>query len=284
MIRIITLIGILATTLLAQDNPRGEFYIKEDVKGFLSFKEDYQRFSQQAISGINHSVFKENWGYSTIDFDSAGAPVDTFFVSDTNRLYQYSQFGPDILGMGFEIGAQYHQISSWLDIFFMPTQVSPVPSSIANPVGLWDIKWYRYGFDWMFGYMIAPPNSFVNVIPSAGFGFNLLNIHYASSYDLSWKSPPDPLMSLYSLGDRYYSTFGRDVTAQIEVRFNLGIGISLGGYAGTRMTWYDRITLESGGQEYIMNHDEMSGNAWFIGGKVTYTMQSISEKREKEKL
>ncbi len=283
------MVSLCALTALAtaQDNPRDEFYIKEQVKGFFSLKVDFQRFSDNAIGDINDAAFREDWGYNVVRYDSTNTPIDTGFFPDQERLFHYNQFGPNVLGMNVEIGAQYHQMVTWVDGFFMPTQVSPVPDTVNPevPSHLQSIKWFRYGFDWMFGYMLLPEKSFVNVIPSAGAGFSLLNMQFASEYDLSWTTPGDAVMASYPLGRRYYSTFGKNVTTQLEVRFNLGNGISVGAYGGARFTWYDRFSVEtSTSQTYILNHSELSGNAIFFGGKLTYTLPSVFETKEQNKL
>ena len=284
MIRnLILSILFVALCVSAQDNPRGEFYIKDQVKGFLSLKTDYQHFTAQSMSNLNAAIFREPWAYAYVGKDSAGV-ADTAWFNDTLRVHQYNQFGPSVLGMGFELGAQYHQLLTWFEIFLMPTQTSPVPN-IRVKTGLRDVEWSRYGFEWNWGWMLFAEQAKFNVIPAAGFGFSVIDVKFPSNYDLAWNAPTDAQMQLYTLEDRAYSTFGKTVSGQIEARFNLAGGISVGGYAGLRLAWYDAFVIEKGPSKiYPLTMNTYTGDAWFIGGKVTYTMHSVWESTEKEKL
>lgn len=279
MIRTITIASLLALPLFAQDNPRGEFYLKDEVKGFVSLHGELRGLTDNAIGDINGTAFKGPWGYSVLNADG-----DTVRSNDKARLYEYKQFGDRIIGLGFEVGAQYHQLSTWIDVYFNPTQESPVPKSLRNDTPeLQTVKWFQYGFDWMWGYMLAPEKSTINLIPSVGFGFSLLNMQFASNYDLYYTGAPDEEMQTYTMGNQYYSTFGKDAVGQVELRLNLGNGLSLGGFGGMRMTWYDRMFVENGEMDYFVS-DELVGHTWYVGGKVTYTMSSRAEDKAREKL
>lgn len=261
-----------------EDNKYGEFYLKDEVKGFISFHGELRGLTDNAIDDINKTAFQTRFGYTSVDGDG-----DTSFVRDTDLLH-YNQFGDRILGLGVEVGAQYHQLLTWFDFYFNPTQESKVPSSV-NDNYHYPVKWFQYGFDWMWGYMLAPEASPVNLIPSVGFGFSSLNMQFASQYSLSYNNASDKRMESYSMGRRYYSTFGKDVVSQMELRLNLGSGISLGGFGGFRFTWYDHFSIESGDtQNYFLNYDELVGHAWFVGGKITYTMSSRAEDKARERL
>jgi len=208
--------------------------------------------------------------------------VDTVTsLADSKRLYQYNQFSPNTLGMGLEAGVQYHQLFSWVDASFTPTQVSSVPGALKSDGDLHDVKWFRYGFEWMFGWGVLPENAKLNLIPSVGAGFSLLNMHFASNYQLV----DNDGLGLYTLSNRYYSTFGKSVKAQLELRFALSDRLSVGGIVGAQAIWYDNISLETvGATNYSVNYGEMSGNSWYVGGKVTWTLPSVTETRLKETL
>lgn len=279
--QVLSLLLLCATALSAQDNKYGEFYLKDQVKGFISLHGELRGLTDNAVGDINSAGFRGPWYYPTINQDG-----DTVLVSDAGRVHQYNQFGNRVLGLGFEIGARYHRLLTWFDIFFSPTQESEVPEGLeSGQPYLHSVKWYQYGFDWMWGYMLAPEESQINLIPSVGFGFSVLNMQFPSTYYLPYgDAPPDEEMETYSMGRRYYSTFGKDVTGQIEIRLNLGAGLSLGGFGGMRMTWYDRFYVESEEREYFLTYDELVGHAWFLGGKITYTMSSRSEDKERDRL
>ncbi|HSQ43131.1 MAG TPA: hypothetical protein VLM37_12695 [Fibrobacteraceae bacterium] len=276
----------LAVSGWSQDNPRGEFYLKEQVKGFISLKMNYERFSSNAINGVNDLAFNDDWGwayavdsnYNEVSMNSDDAE-DTLMSSDASSLDRYKRFGPNIPGFGVDFGAQYHQFNTWISAFFIPVQESKAPVSDRR-----DVQWYRYGFDWMFGWMLAPENSFVNIIPSVGAGISLLKMRFAANYNILYPYAEDDEMVVYTMGNRYYSAFGKSATAQVELRFNLAAGISVGAFAGGRYTWYDHMVFETESEEYFAPYTELSGNSWFIGGKITYTMKSIAEKKKREKL
>ena len=278
----------------ADENSSDEFYAKDQVKAFFSVKAQYEQLSSSAISAINYMAFGSGWGFASIGKDSLGN-ADTTWYQDS-RLRHYNQFGNNIMGLGLEFGGQYHQLITWLDVSFMPNQVSPVPTltgTQAQPYAkygdslpsLTDVEWNRYGFDLMLGYMLAPPTSPINIIPSLGVGFNLLNVQFASSYTLAYGNAPDANMADYSLGRRFYSDFGKDLVAQLELRFNLGVGISVGAYAGYKWIWYDRFIAETGSTSiyFLDATSEFSGDSWYLGGKVTYTLPSLFETKQKEK-
>lgn len=280
------LVLLLATASLAQENKYGEFYIKDEVKGFISLHGELRGLTDNAIGDINETAFKTPFHYVYVVEN--GDELDTVYDYDSDRLYQFKQFGDRIPGFGLEIGAQYHRLSTWFDIFFNPTQESEVPNDAFKngSQALRSVKWFQYGFDWMWGYMLAPEKSAVNLIPSVGFGFSVLNMQFAGRYDIAYGDVPEPdkEMSIYTMGRRYYSTFGKNVTGQMELRLNLGSGISLGGFGGMRMTWYDRFTVESGELEYFFNYGEIVGHTWFVGGKITFTMSSRAEDKARERL
>lgn len=285
---VLSTLALTATTLLAQENKFGEFYIKDEVKGFISIHGELRGLTDNAIGDINGTAFRTDFGYMTYDVDEESGDTLYYLQTDSRRLYEYKQFGDRIPSLGMEVGARYHRLSTWFDIYFSPTQESEVPNDNykVGAYALRSVKWYQYGFDWMWGYMLAPENSQVNLIPSIGFGYSVLNMQFAGRYDLWYQDVPEPdnRMESYSMGRRYYSTFGKDVVGQMEIRLNLGSGLSLGGFGGMRFTWYDKFYVESGELQYFFNYDELVGHAWYLGGKITYTMSSRAEDKAKDRL
>lgn len=282
-------LALTATLVSAQENKFGEFYIKDEVKGFISIHGELRGLTDNAIGDINGTAFRTHFGYTVYDVDEDTGDTLYYKERDSRRLYEYKQFGNRILGLGMEVGARYHRLSTWFDIYFNPAQESEVPDDNYKDDPnrpLHSVKWYQYGFDWMWGYMLAPENSQVNLIPSVGFGYSVLNMQFAGQYHIWYDKVPEPdkRMETYTMGRRYYSTFGKDVVGQMEIRLNLGSGLSLGGFGGMRFTWYDKFYVESGEAQYFFNYDELVGHAWFIGGKITYTMSSRSEDKAKDRL
>lgn len=269
--------GLGTFVMASEPNATGDFYEKEKIKAFFSFKGDMRVFHENLIADLNGLLFEVPWGNQT----------DTGYVSDP-YLSNYKPFKDKAIGLNAEVGAQYKQFLTWMDIHFMPTQVSEVPSSIPAAIRPYynDVKWYRYGFDWMFGYMLLPEKSIVNLIPSVGGGFSLLNVRFARKFDL-------PDVDTIGIYNKYYSSFGRAMNAQLELRFNLVGGVSIGAYAGIRVVRYDALTIEEEIKDdeeirYFVNTSyteyEYTGDELFGGVKLTYTLPSRWETRLRDKL
>lgn len=152
-----------------------------------------------------------------------------------------------------EIGAEYDQLRTWFDVDFMP--YSPKKGSA---------KWYTYGLSWMWGYKILPHNSFFNIIPSIGPGFELMNIR---------TSDADRVIS--SLGPSF------DVELELRVQFpQLSVGL-YGGYKVVRHDDWDVATKTAETDPWPYNGDINADKA-FIGIKVSWTMLNDFQKTEKD--
>lgn len=279
----ILLLLLLASQAWSQS--QAQFYDKSRVKGFISLKGDYRQMNDEGMDNLNDLLFESNW--SVYARDSLGQPDPTLgrFVPDT-QVRRFGRFEPQTIGLGVEVGAQYQKLMTWVDVHFMPSQVSPAPAATTDHgAPLWDVEWFSYGADWMWGWMLAPENSAINLIPSVGFGFSLLNVHFASSYELNYSNAESAQLKPYSLENTVYSTFGKSFNTELELRFTTGVGISLGGYAGYRVLRYDEFVLEEDGENrYIVGDPDQNHDSWFVGGKVTYTMPSVYENKQKDRL
>jgi len=155
-----------------------------------------------------------------------------------------------------DIGAEYNQLLTWFDINFMP---------LTQNKG--DTDWYEYGMTWMWGYKLLQQNSIFNIIPSAGFGFELLNIR-ASEYD------------------RVISCIGPSLNLELELRFQwsqFSAGI-YGGYKVVRQDGWDELSRAAGASSpfndvYVgdVNFDKV-----FAGVKFSWTMLNNFQKRLKD--
>lgn len=276
------LLGSLLVALVsAQDNSRGEFYVKDDVKGFMGLSLGYGMHSQSLISGVNNMAFTRGWKFIDVVEDSAGVK-DTVYYPDRVDLYQYNQFGLGALHGSVLLGAQYNKFLTWFDASFIPTQVSEVPAAVKATELVpfhHDVQWFRMGFNWMFGYEFLGGASPVTLIPAMGFGFSELAMRFAAPYDLSYQNAADKAMESYNLGDRYYSTSGKTFAADLEVRLRLTKTISLGVAANMEYNWYDHFTIETTkDMNYILNIGELGGA--FYGGalRIVYTLPSTNER------
>jgi hypothetical protein len=270
---------LLPGVLFAEDqvdyNPRGQFYLKEKIKPFFSVKGDVRMWDDEFIDYTNGILFERGWGNTR---------ADSSFMLDRS-LSQYGLFESQDIGMHFEAGVQYEQLVTWMDINWTMPQTSEKPAD-ENTFGgaLRDVKFFTYGADFMVGYMLAPPSSRINLIPAVGGGFSLYNVKFASNYEIYYGGDgTDDNLKPYFIQDRYYSTLGKTINAELELRLNLASGLSVGGYGGYRFGFYDGIVIERSDREdphmtYFIGSTSFSGHAYFFGGKLTYTLPSIMEK------
>lgn len=166
----------LANSSFAEAEPG--FYDKDHIRGFVSFGTDFRIMHDDFQSYVNHLAFVK--GGHTVSTDEG----DVFY---SGGKMKYNTFDDYYLGLHAIFGAQYKQFQTWIDMNFMPTQISERPSKTytAEAYGadgkvdymkfpLYDVKWYSYGADWMFGWKLFGENTFINLIPAVGFGFNLI--------------------------------------------------------------------------------------------------------------
>ena len=245
----IVALSLLTLTTGAFADVEEGFYEKDHVRGFISIGADYRGMRSEFQRYVNNMAFK-NWGYqeegkyyNTKD----SAWVDTTF-DFWSKLPGYSKFDDYYFGLHVNIGAQYKQFLTWFDINFMPMQTSErpqtrynvanqsseaqvTPSSITEP--LYDVEWFTYGADWMFGWKLFGEHTFINLIPSVGFGFNIINFHYASDFILVERGNPE---HTEIVRDRFYSTMATTATAELEFRIELG----------RNYIFFDRLLLNIG--------------------------------------
>ena len=250
------------------------FYEKNDIRGFISIAGDYRGMSSDFNAYINKILFnkKQSVVVTTVTSDDT-----TTTVLRDNSISKYDQFDDYYLGLHLEIGAQYKQFRTWFDVNFMPTQVSERPSATSATTGntLYDIKWFAYGIDWMFGWKLFGENAIVNLIPAAGFGMNLLNIHFGSDYDYA----PEDTTGYVTTSNRYYSAFAPTFNAELELQLNLD-PISIGAYGGYRVIRYNEFDVEG----YKLGDSDVNGDTWFAGVKLTWTFLSENQRKLRDKL
>ena len=292
----IVALSLLTLTTGAFADVEEGFYEKDHVRGFISIGADYRGMRSEFQRYVNNMAFK-NWGYqeegkyyNTKD----SAWVDTTF-DFWSKLPGYSKFDDYYFGLHVNIGAQYKQFLTWFDINFMPMQTSErpqtrynvanesseaqvTPSSITKP--LYDVEWFTYGADWMFGWKLFGEHTFINLIPSVGFGFNIINFHYASDFILVERGNPE---HTEIVRDRFYSTMATTATAELEFRIELG-RLGLGGYGGYRFVRYNDPDIE--GFTNFKNEDETDnvGDTWYLGVRATWYFLSQWEKKQADKL
>ena len=289
-----SIVALCLLTLTSGAFADGEegFYEKDHVRGFISVGADYRGMRHEFGKYVNTMAFK-NFGHidETVVTDTSGNvdTVQTHFMGS----FKYNSFNDYYLGLHVNVGAQYKQFLTWFDINFMPMQTSErkaktytvynidndgSPSSMTEP--LYNVEWFSYGIDWMFGWKLFGENAFINLIPSAGIGFSLINFHYASDFVLEERGNPK---HTEIVRDRFYSTLATTVTAELEFRIELG-RLGLGGYAGYRFARYNDPEIE--GFTIFYNEDETDnvGDTWYLGVRATWYFLSQWEKKQADKL
>lgn len=268
------------------------FYEKDHIRGFISIGADYRGMRSEFQRYVNSTAFANYGHLGEAAVTDAEGNVDTV-MSEYYGGYSYNKFDDYYLGLHVNIGAQYKQFLTWFDINFMPSQVSErkassytvsniqnkgTPSSLSFP--LYDVEWFAYGADWMFGWKLFGENTFINLIPSVGFGFNLINFHLASSFTVSERDNPD---NREIVRDRFYSTMATTVNAELELRIELG-RLALGAYGGYRFVRYNDLEIEGFNQNPNPYGTDNVGDTWFLGVRLTWYFLSDWEKKQADKL
>jgi hypothetical protein len=268
---------VLAPSVLA-DTEEG-FYEKNHIRGFISLGGDYRGMFGEFRNYVNQVAFSN--GVHVVD------------DGDSSEVYagkiNYSKFDDYYLGLHLNIGAQYKQFLTWFDINFMPTQISERPSSTYSTSSesgasikfpLYDVRWFAYGADWMFGWKLLGESTPINLIPAVGFGFNLINFHFASNFDLENEDG-----SYTALRDRYYSTIASTFNAELEIRLELG-QFAIGAYGGYRAVRYNELNVEGERLETALGKYDTDniGDTWFVGLRLTWIFLSDWQEKQNDKL
>ena len=282
--KIVYLVSLLCALTFATsafaDSESG-FYEKDHVRGFISVGADYRGMFEGFSNYVNTIAFL-NPGH-VIKSETSGS--EEFYAGNMS----YSKFDDYYLGLHLNIGAQYKQFLTWFDINFMPTQISERPSSTYTAVSdsgygmkfpLYDVRWFCYGADWMFGWKLFGEHTFINLIPSVGFGFNIINFHYASNFTLEERDNPE---HTEIVRDRFYSTMATTLTGELEFRIELG-RLGLGGYGGYRFVRYNDPDIEGFTNFKGKNETDNVGDTWYLGVRATWYFLSQWEKKQADKL
>ena len=279
--KIVYLVSLLCALTFATsafaDSEDG-FYEKDHIRGFISIGADYRGMFEGFNDYVN-TIARLNPGHMVKD--SAGK------AEYHSGSIKYAPFDDWYVGLNLNIGAQYKQFLTWFNINFMPTQISERPAETYNVTGetsgnsekmpLYDIKWFTYGVDWMFAWKLFGEHTFINLIPAAGFGFNLINFHMASNFAIGEAS------SYVELRDRYYSTMDMSFTAELELRLEFD-PIAIGIYGGYRHIDYSDLEVEN---KLVVNgpfDTDNNGDTWFVGLRFGWTFLSLWDKKQQDKI
>lgn len=292
------LIGLLALSTSAFADMEAGFYEKDHIRGFISIGGAYNGMRSEFQDYVNTMAFYNGRHIEEVTTtDEEGNEIlDTI---DYKGNFKYSKFENYFLGMHVNVGAQYKQFLTWFSFNFMLPQVSerssdtftgksPVYDADGNVVAvneknypLYDVEWYSYGIDWMFGWKFFNENSIFNLIPAVGFGMNLINFHFASDFDLRYAEEPN---KWDSMRDRVYSTFATTVNAELEARLQFS-RFSVGAYGGYRFIRYNEMKIESRELTSIERGDtDACGDTWYAGLRLTWLFLSQYQIKQNHKL
>jgi len=294
--KIASFLSIIALSLLTfatssfADEEEG-FYEKDHVRGFISIGADYRGMRKEFQRYVNNTALAD-YGHlvDTPVPNSSGDGYDTLLVQYYGTP-NYKKFNDYYLGMHVNVGAQYKQFMTWFDFNFMWPQVSKRPASYYTPVdeegnycpksyALYDVEWFAYGADWMFGWKLFGENAPINLIPAVGFGFNLINFHFASNFSVAEKGN---IENNDIMRDRFYSTLATTVNSELELRIELG-RLALGAYLGYRFIRYNDLSIEDFGTDYGPHGTDNVGDTYFLGVRLTWYFLSQWEKKQADKL
>ena len=279
--KIVYLVSLLCALTFATsafaDSEDG-FYEKDHIRGFISFGADYRGMFDGFNDYVN-TIARINPGHMVKD--SSGK------AERYSGTLKYAPFDDWYVGLHLNIGAQYKQFLTWLNINLTPTQISERPAETYNVTGessgnsekmpLYDVKWFSYGVDWMFAWKLFGEHTFINLIPAVGFGFNLMNFHMASNFAIGENS------NYVDLRDRYYSTMDMSFNTELELRLEFD-PIAIGIYGGYRHVDYSDLEVEGKLVEQGPFDTDNNGDTWFVGLRVTWIFMSDWQRKQADKL
>ena len=270
--------ALMFASTASADTEEG-FYEKNHIRGFISIGGDYRGMFKEFRNYVNQ-VALSNGVHAVEDGDSTELYAGNI---------KYSKFDDNYMGLHVNIGAQYKQFLTWFDINFMPTQISERPHSTYTTTSesgtsikfpLYDVRWFCYGADWMFGWKLFGEDMPVNLIPAVGFGFNLINFHFASNFDLENDDG-----SYTGLRDRYYSTIASTFNSELELRLEIS-QFAIGVYGGYRAVRYNELNVEGNNLETAFGKYDTDnvGDTWFVGLRLTWIFLSDWQEKQNNKL
>ena len=269
MVRTPVLFKVLAiAAVLLPSAVRADIYDKRELKPWFSLavQADFQR-----TDGINDAVF--------------GRLKEIFADPILDVYEEFDDMVPPNVAFDFGAGVEYERLLVGFSVGFTLPQSSQKPSGITTPltvdsvkVSYRDAKYYFVDIDFTVGWMLASPSSVLNLIPQVRMGFSLLSIVYPGSYPLS---SSNGTIEGYRLRDRYYTSAGRSIGPELELRLKTSLHTRLSLYGGYRFTWIDQIVVETDGDvSYFPDNSatDVDASDAYLGLKFTIVLQSDKEK------
>jgi hypothetical protein len=258
------------------------FYDKDHIRGFVSFGGDFRGMFPKFNDYVNTIALAQ--GTFKSKTDTSGT---IYGAISKLKYHKFNEYYPSL---HFNVGAQYKQFLTWININFSLTQISERPSSTVKTVSLdtlmtpaefplYDARWFNYGADWMFGWKLLGEDAFFNLIPAVGIGFNMMNIHFTSNYVVSNTASKEETI----MRDRYYSAISASFNAELEARLQFD-QFSIGLYGGYRAVRYNELDVDGTELDTTVFNTDNDGDTWFVGLRLTWTFLSHWDKKQLDKI
>jgi hypothetical protein len=314
----------LCSSAFALGDGESKFYDGKDIKVWIAAGVDYRKFDVERINDLifNHMGFSDtaNIAIDTSDtretflFNVSAYAPGTYSRLEEDIPMGHVEFGVNYkqVVMGFRFSGMQTQISEKPSnipnydktysygngITGIHSYSNGVESYEINdakgkyhPIGgkaiLWDAKMYMFNLDLNFGWMLFPENSPFNIVPSIGLGYSILNITFPGSYFIFYSGgseESDPRVAPITIENSHYTSFGKSITPELEVRLRLFSGLHVAAYSGWKVTRVDKVELESEGEEdsgrtyYQIGDRDGRADSYYGGVRLIYIFQSERER------
>jgi len=244
---------------------------------------------------------------NTLLFEDVGAELsDGVGGWDTTVAPYYKKFdafptAPPNLNFGLGAGVEYDRFLMGFHTGFSLPRTSQKPTDPNSPDGvssavvftdsagvtdsLWikfhDASYYLVDLEISFGWMWLPAPSKLNFITTLRAGFSLLNVKYPGEYSIFYGNGEEALEP-YIISDTWYTSSGRTIGPEIELRYSPTSSWRISGIAGYRYMTFDQIPLESDiTQAYYVKHNtDMDASSAYFGARLTLVLRSDKEKAQ----
>jgi hypothetical protein len=152
---------------------------------------------------------------------------------------------------------------------------------------LWDAQMHMFNIDLNFGWMLFPENSPFNIVPSIGLGYSILNVKFPGRYTIfysGFSEEPNPRVAPITIENSHYTSYGKSITPELEVRLRLFSGLHVAAYSGWKVTRIDKVELESEAIEddvnlhYQIGDRDGRADSYYGGVRLIYIFQSERER------
>jgi hypothetical protein len=200
---------------------------------------------------------------------------------------------PDYIETGSTQGmTQTHSYSNGVESLIV-NDAAGFNHEIGESAVLWDAQMHMFNIDLNFGWMLFPEKSPFNIVPSIGLGYSILNVKFPGRYSIYYASTFETVSSMASpviIEDAHYTSYGKSITPDLEVRLRLFGGLYVAANAGWKVTRIDRVKLEAEAveqgeeginQNYQVGYRDGRADSYYGGVRLIYIFQSERERERR---